>query len=170
MKDFFVTLRDGDGSPDTFYLGELAPGTDRYFAKLDSLRTILIPEEQIVRQTFIKRHRRFKLNPEFARDLHVRIFKAFASLGFDDDEWWSDADLELAAKKGEAEVASLRAAVQSLETALEVLKTGDGSKKEMKQIEEQLKEKQPALNSTEKDLEPLLIELRKRGIRKSVGS
>ena len=42
LKAFFVTVRDGDGTPDTFYLGELEPGTDRYFAKLDSLRTIQI--------------------------------------------------------------------------------------------------------------------------------
>jgi hypothetical protein len=169
MKDFFVTVRDGDGSPDTFYLGELEPGTDRYFAKLDSLRTIQIPEEEGPRQAFIKRHRRFKLNPEFARDLHVRIFKAFASLGFDDDGWWSDADLDLAAKKGEADVASLRAAVQSLEAQLDVLKTGEGSKKELRQIEDQLKEKRPALTSTEADLHPLLVELRKRGLRPPAG-
>src|SRR5271156_1518972 len=27
IKDFFVTVRDGDGTPDTFYLGELVAGS-----------------------------------------------------------------------------------------------------------------------------------------------
>jgi hypothetical protein len=165
IKVFFVTVRDGDGTPDTFYLGELEPGPDRYFAKLDSLRTIQVPDDEGARQAFIKRHRRFKLNPEFARDLHVRIFKAYASLGFDDDGWWTDADLDLSCRKGEADVAALRAAVQALEAQLDVLKTAEGSKKELKQNEEQLKEKRGALASAEKELDPLLIELKKRGRR-----
>jgi len=169
FKDFFVAVRDGDGTPDTFYLGELEPGNDRYFAKLDSLRTIQIPDDDKGRQEFIKSHRRFKLNPEFARDLHVRLFKAFASLGFDDDAWWTNSDLDLVARKGEAEVAALRAVVQGLEAQQDVLKTSDGSKKELKQLEEQLKEKRPALASTQDELKPILREMERRGLRQAGG-
>lgn len=165
MKSFFITVRDGEGRPDTFYLGELAPGTDRYFAKLDSLRTIQIPEDAGGRQAFTKRHRRFRMNPEFARDLHVRLFKAFASLGFDDDGWWTDADLKLVVEMGEAEMALLDAAVRSLEARVRVLHTDEGNKKEFKQIEEELKAKRPALESASKELEPLLRELKRRGLR-----
>ncbi len=165
IKDFFINLRDGDGTPDTFYLGEIEPGPDRYCAKLDSLRTLQVPHEEGARHAFIKRHRRFKLNPEFARDLHLRLFKAFASLGFDDDAWWTDADLDLATKKGEALVASLGAAVKELEAELDVLNAAGGSKKDLKQNDEQLKAKRAALASAEGELQPFIVEQRKRGRR-----
>lgn len=164
IKDFFATVRDGDGTPDTFYLGELEPGNERYFAKLDSLRTVQIPDDDKRRQEFIKSHRRFKLNPEFARDLHVRLFHAFARLGFDDDAWWTNSDLDLVARKGAAEVAALQAHVQGLEAQEAVLKTSDGSKRELKQVEEQLKERRPALASAQDELEPILRELERRGL------
>jgi len=165
IKDFFINLRDGDGTPDTFYLGEIEPGPDRYCAKLDSLRTVEVPHEESARHAFIKRHRRFKLNPEFARDLHLRLFKAFASLGFDDDGWWTDSDLELAASKGEAALASLGAAVKACEAQLGVLRAAEGSKRELKQAEDQLGVTTRAFAAAEKELQPLVVELRKRGRR-----
>ena len=42
---------------------------------------------------------------DFARELHVRLFSTFASLGFDDVAWLTDDDLCWAIERGRIELA-----------------------------------------------------------------
>jgi len=46
------------------------------------------------------------LNIEFCRDLHIRIFMAFASLGFDDHQWFSTEDLKVLVDQGMVDIAA----------------------------------------------------------------
>jgi hypothetical protein len=111
----FERIRDGEGAPDRFYLGAATPGdSNRYVAKLDELYTIEVPKKPDERAQFLERHRRFRLDPSFARDLHVRVFRAFASLGFDDVAWWSDGDLELVVNQCDAWVRKIESEIETL--------------------------------------------------------
>ena len=85
-----------------------------YVAKLDELYTIEVPKKPDERAQFLERHRRFRLDPSFARDLHVRVFRAFASLGFDDVAWWSDGDLELVVNQCDAWVRKIESEIETL--------------------------------------------------------
>jgi hypothetical protein len=93
-KQFFIEIRDGLTTPDQFYLGQI-PGYDGSFCgRFDSLHSIQIPRSGTAeRQAFLASARIASLNQEFAHDLHLRIFRAFASLGFDDHRWFSSDDL-----------------------------------------------------------------------------
>jgi hypothetical protein len=44
ILDFLTDLRDGTGSPDVFYLGQVPGFEGRFGARLDSLHTIQIPK------------------------------------------------------------------------------------------------------------------------------
>ena len=106
---FLTDLRDGNDSPDVFYLGQL-PGKEaegRYAARLDSIHTIEVPQRPEVRLKFIAKHRFARLQGDFKRDLHTRLFQAFASLGFEDISWFSDADLHYLVEVGRTELAVL---------------------------------------------------------------
>lgn len=48
------------------------------------------------------------MNSDFQRDLHLRVFNAIASLGFDVVEWLPTADLEFLKTIGDGELAILR--------------------------------------------------------------
>jgi hypothetical protein len=118
---FFETMRDGDGQPDTFYIGEIDHSSaDRYCVKFDQLHTINIPTDDEKRRAFLQKHRRFSLNGEFVHDLHQRLFRAFASLGFDDVQWYSDADLTLIVDAGGAERLKLQAEVAELKNKISI--------------------------------------------------
>jgi hypothetical protein len=139
----FLRIRDGEGAPDRFYLGAIgAQDSARYVAKLDELYTLDVPRESSERALFLTRHRRHRLAPPFARDMHLRLFRAFASLGFDDVAWWSDADLELVVARGDAwvlaaekELETLRASHASRRGVL--LASGEPGKR-VKQLDEEL--------------------------------
>ena len=45
-------------------------------------------------------HRRFGLAIELKRDIHQQRFRAFSSLAFHDDSWWTDEDLKFLVAKG----------------------------------------------------------------------
>ena len=101
--DFLRAQRDGIGSPDRFYLGEI-PGKDgRFVARLDSLFTVSVKDK-----SKLLGFRIAGLNSDFQRDLHLRVFNAIASLGFDDVEWLPTSDLEFLKTIGEGELANLR--------------------------------------------------------------
>ena len=105
------------------------------------------PEE---RTKFIQDHRAFRLTGEFARDLHLRIFRAFASLGFDDEGWYSDEDLKWLIDEGSKEVGTLKASITAEKSKAEA--SGSTAKSSL--------EKQ--LETLEKKIAPFRAELELR--------
>jgi len=123
---YFSNQRDGVRAPDAFYLGEFdGEPSSRYFATFDRLYTISIPEVGPRRRAFLESHRRYSLDVAFIHDMHQRLFRAFASLGFDDQGWWSPADFEILMNKADAELAALTAEVNKANSELDVAKLGD---------------------------------------------
>ncbi len=114
VRKFLKKIRDGEGAPDVFYLGEM-PGYDgRFAARLDSFHDIEIPTKSVERAAFLSDRRIARLSDEFTRDLQVRIFSAFASFGFDDLRWYSDKDLGWVIDKGKAEIAAAESALHEV--------------------------------------------------------
>jgi len=105
-KHFLEKLRDGDGTPDQFYLGQLLGDQDsgRYAARLDSIHTVQLPTKPELRAEFVRKYRFARLTEDFRRDLHTRIFQAFSILGFDDLAWYSIADLKYLIQTGRSEI------------------------------------------------------------------
>ena len=109
IKAFLGQLRDGHHRPDRFYLGHipgLPPG--RYYAHLDSLHTIAKPTDEKL-ESLLRSHRIASLDQQFRQDLHLRLFAAHASLGFDDLGWYPDHDLQWVIQAGEVDLNKLRA-------------------------------------------------------------
>src|ERR1700730_7053236 len=106
VLDFLTGARDGGSSPDVFYLGQLPGRSGRYCARLDSFHTIEVPDGKQERDQFLEARRTLTLPSDFARDLHVRVFGAFASLGFDDHSWPSTEDLQWLGNQGKTDLAA----------------------------------------------------------------
>ncbi len=108
--DFLTQLRDGNDSPDVFYLGQLLgkESEGRFAARFDSIHTIEVPQKPDLRTAFVEKHRFAKLHIDFQRDLHTRLFQSFSTLGFDDISWFSDADLNFVVEMGNAEIKSFQ--------------------------------------------------------------
>jgi hypothetical protein len=68
-----------------------------------------VPLDEPDRFEFIQAHRLGRLQSDFARDLHLRLLRAFASLGFDDHDWLSDPDLHWLVQQGKTDVARIEA-------------------------------------------------------------
>jgi len=100
--DFLRTQRDGVGSPDCFYLGEIPNHEGRFVARLDALFTLAIADK-----SKLLNYRIAALNVDFQRDLHLRVFNAIASLGFDDVDWLPTSDLKFLRQIGDRELADL---------------------------------------------------------------
>jgi hypothetical protein len=115
VLDFLTGARNGDSSPDVFYLGQLPGRSGRFCARLDSFHTIEIPEGDEQRTQFLAARRTLTLHPDFARDLHMRVFGAFASLGFDDHSWPSTDDLTWLVTQGQTDIAAATLAMRQLE-------------------------------------------------------
>jgi hypothetical protein len=164
-RRYFSGLRDGKESPDNFYLGELVDGSNRrYFAKLDSLHTLRIPPVKPgdARAAFIAKHRIFHLHDAFVRDLHSRIFNAFAELGFDDYRWFIDSDLALVVKQGQAEIAKLRADVLTAEASLARDEAETKDEKQLAGLRNNLKNLKETLAKREEALLPYSAEQERR--------
>jgi hypothetical protein len=114
VLSFLTRLRDGPQSPDVFYLGQIPGLTGRFAARLDLVHTIRLPPDGPERQSFVDARRIAVLNHEFVRDLHVRLFRAVATLGFDDHRWLSDSDLEWLVDSGRAELLKAQSKTQEL--------------------------------------------------------
>lgn len=112
VLSFLTGLRDGSQSPDVFYLGQLPRLPGRYAARFDNLHTIEIPPAGADRQTFVASKRIATLDHDFIRDLHTRLFRSVASLGFDDYGWLSDEDLEWVVNSGKADLLAAQAETQ----------------------------------------------------------
>jgi hypothetical protein len=114
ILSFLTNLRDGTSSPDVFYLGQLPGLPGRYAARFDDLHTIQLPPAGPERVAFANAKRIGVLHPDFARDLHVRLFRAVASMGFDDNRWLSDSDLKWLVDSGRSDLLKSQAAAQEL--------------------------------------------------------
>jgi len=121
---FLSGARDGIRSPDVFYLGQLPKHIGRYCARLDSLHPIQLPTDPLAFVNLVAK-RVGTLAPDFARDLHLRLFNAFASLGFDDFNWPSTEDLEWLVAQGNSDVAAAEHAVNQFK-ALKASRAAEG--------------------------------------------
>jgi hypothetical protein len=114
VLSFLIGLRDGPESPDVFYLGQIPGMSGRFAARLDLLHTIQVPPSGSARQSFVDGRRVASLHPDFVRDLHLRLFRAVATLGFDDHRWLSDSDLYWLVESGKADLLKAQSKVQEL--------------------------------------------------------
>jgi hypothetical protein len=104
--------RAGLTSPDIFHLGHLAQlGSGRFCARLDSLHPVEIPTDAADVARFLADKRVATLHIDFARAQHVRLFNAFASMGFDDYSWPSDTDLQWLVLQGKKVISAQEATV-----------------------------------------------------------
>lgn len=117
VLSFMTGLRDGRTSPDQFYLGQLPGKTGRYAARFDSLHTVETPSTPSDMSAFLQKCRIATLAIEFCRDLHVRLFNAFASLGFDDHAWPSTPDLQWIVDQGMADLKALETEISKMHSA-----------------------------------------------------
>lgn len=140
---FFTDTRDGLDTPDRFYIGSIPNYDNRFYVMLDRIFTVVLNERDDLRTRRIA-----TLDPEFARDLHLRIFRSFASLGFDDVRWFSTEDLKLLIRYGKAEISALRKAQSDQDLA----------KGQQEFRGQQFKEKD--LEKTSKQLEALELRIR----------
>lgn len=161
--EFFESLRDGKNRPDMFYLGQLPNETGSFSARLDSLHTIELPTGN-ARQQFVSAARVATLDPAFARDLHQRLFRAFASLGFDDHSWYSTDDLQVLVALGVAARGALEAAYQTANAAaLTGASQAYNNPKEKQGLESAAASAKKALDGLDAELAPLRAELSRRG-------
>jgi hypothetical protein len=131
VRQFLEELRDGGGSPDRFYLGQQIPNfrkEGRFFARLDSLHTVKVPPSEQLAE-LLRVHRIATLADDFRRDLHRRVFSAFATLGFDDFGWYPNQDLDWIIAVAEQEVSSLERDIKEKEAQISKnIAAGEGSK------------------------------------------
>jgi hypothetical protein len=153
--DYLKTQRDGTSSPDRFYLGEI-PGKDgRYVARLDAIFTLSVKDK-----SKLLGHRIAGLNQNFQRDLHLRVFNAIASLGFDDIDWLPTADLEFLKAIGEGELAKLNslAASERANKAKQDFGSNRFDEKELAKLERSIESLQAAM-------EPYTLKLHERQVQ-----
>ena len=139
IRDFFEGVRDGFSAPDRLYLGALTSDpSKRFFAHLDSHHTIQLPKDVEARAAFVEKQRVFHLEDAFVRDLHLRIYNAFASLGFQDEAWLSDEDLSIVVAIARADLARLRADHDGLAAALAASQVAGVKDKQLVQQRQEL--------------------------------
>ena len=164
MRRFLAGHREGGQFTDSFYLGTLETGSPKRFAAdLSALSTVQVPKEEDARAQWVKKHRVARLDVDFARDLHVRLFNTIARLGFDDHGWYADADLAIMITEGkkqlqEAELAFTEAeqAVQQKEAKGETVAKG---------LRENLEGRRAEVVTATKELQPYVDEQARRAAR-----
>lgn len=109
IRDKIIAMRDGDESPDRFYLGSIPKESIRLTARLDEIFTVEIPKSQPELLEWVGTRRVARLSEQFLRALPVRLFGAFARIGFDDYQWFPTVDLELVVNCGRAYLSELDA-------------------------------------------------------------
>lgn len=113
-------VRDGGHLVDKFYLGCLEAGSsNRFAADLSQLATIKLPTQDPARASWVASHRVWWISSDFARDLHVRLFNCFAKMGFDDEAWFCDPDLDILVNEGQQQIAKAREEVLAAERAIQ---------------------------------------------------
>jgi len=165
ILNFLTDLRDAPDSPDRFYLGQLPNEEGRFNAKLDSLHTVQIPSESD-QAGFRALKRIGHLNDAFVRDLHTRLFRSFATLGFDDIRWLSSKDLEWLASRGQSELLEAQRNLANTQTALSSAKAqGIRNPNEQKNLEKAMTEAQNQLDNLTLRIQPYVDEHKMRSER-----
>jgi hypothetical protein len=163
-RRFLAGLRDGingDDFSDALYLGTVEQaGTKRFAAQLTSLCTARVPEGTDERRAWIRARRVGRLGADFLRDLHTRLLLTFTRLGFDDYEWYPDADLAVMISAGEAELHHLRAESTAAEQAIQQQEAANRTV--AKAQKEALEKKRGAVVEAELKLRPFLDERGRR--------
>lgn len=118
IKDILTDLRDGVSAPDTLYIGPLPGKQGKFRACLDSIYTLTIPDNPDARLEFCSRTRIARMCDEYVRDLHIRLTRSFASLGFDDHKWLCIEDLATLVAKGKHDRMKLKTEVADFESQL----------------------------------------------------
>src|SRR5262249_53130234 len=77
-----------------------------------------LPDGQAIRSSFLKDRRIGRLSKDFVNDLHYRVFRTVAMLGFDDYGWLPDADLEWILQQGRADLKAAESKVHEKEDAV----------------------------------------------------
>ncbi len=161
--EFHTSIRDGTTAPDQFYIGQLAGQAGSFCARLDSLHTIQIPTDQVERQTFVANRRIGRLSQDFARDLHLRILRAVASLGFDDFGWHSTPDLLTVVKFGQTDLANAEHKTKKLEAKLQTSEAqGAKHPSTIASLKKQVSEAKDQVNKLKAKLAPYEEELKRR--------
>lgn len=164
-EHFLEDLRDGKSRPDRFYVGWIAPlEPGRYYAHLDSIHTVRKPPSEKL-QEFLRTHRVATLTPHFLRDMHVRVFAAVATLGFDDVAWLSDQDLRWLADLGKKQLSAKQAEFHEAKAVLSG-KTASGAQPHGKHLENQqarVANLEREITKLQEQLSPYERELKARG-------
>lgn len=159
MRRFLAGIRDGEQRPDSFYLGDLEAGSSKRFAAdLSTFSTLQVPSDGEGRAAWVKLHRVWRLDIEFARDLHVRVFNSVARLGFDDHAWFADPDLDVMITEGQKELAQLGISLADAQRAVQA-KEGETVPKPML---EQVAARERDVKEAQEQLAPYLAEKAKR--------
>jgi hypothetical protein len=158
-----VDVRDGYCTPDQFYLGQLPGNSGPYCARFDSIFRIQIPKTPLGRSQFIERTRVARLHRDFVRDLHIRLTRAFASLGFDDHAWFSTEDLQTCVSFADRDEAKKDADLQDARARLQLLE-GQGTQHPSTKfkVEKEVQQLQSELTQLKSETQPYRIELARR--------
>ncbi len=160
---FYRNLRDGLASPDLFYIGQLDGHAGSLCARLDSLHTVKVPKAKTQREQFIVDKRVGRLSPDFARDLHLRLFRSYASLGFDDHVWFTTDDLKAVVQFGERDLTSIKAEIRTHEARIQSLASqGEGHESDISGLKKQLAKLTDKHSKISKQLDPYWTELLNR--------
>jgi hypothetical protein len=153
--NFLTTIRDGHRTPDLFYLGQLPDKSGRYCCRFDAVFTLEMPGKGHPRDSFVREHRIGRLTIEFARDLHLQLFRAFSSLGFDDHNWFPKEDLEWLVATGRKDLGAIEQKLRDAREA-EARARAEGRQFNTSEIEKQrksLEEMQAKLRPFEESLQ-----------------
>ena len=118
MLAVMTGIRDASQSPDVFYLGTLPSISGRFCARLEQLHCLHVPQGE-QRTRFVERYRIARLNADFCRDLQLRLFRSYASLGFDDLSWFPTEDLQSLMQFAQTEVSRAQSKVDELKATKE---------------------------------------------------
>lgn len=166
LKELEVT-RDGGPTPDRLYLGNI-DGQARYAAHMDELYTLRLPEDASERRDYARAKRVAALSPDHRRDLHQRIFSCVARQGFNDETWFSDADLQLLLQRGAAQLHEAEAALATKKAALSAAEAeapADRSNPaKLVGIRSQITKQEEVVSELRSKLEPLQKEAARRGL------
>lgn len=152
-----ASVRDGDGMPDRFYLGNIPRVQNRLAARLDELCTIELP---INLNEWTSARRVARLTKEFLVALPVRLYGAFAKAGFSDYSWLPQVDLELLVHAGKAAQAELAAQVEDERCELNLQQDSDLRRRT--KYEKKVEETQSEINALREKLAPYEAELNAR--------
>lgn len=161
---FFTLARDGPTTPDQFYIGQVTGYQGVFCACFDSLHTVQIPKVSTPeRQAFLAANRVAKLNADFAHDLHLRLFRAFASLGFDDQRWFATDDLRALIAVADRDAAQFNVKLAEANAKLQVgLAQGYQHQAARQKDEKEARELQEKIDAFAKEIGPYKDELTKR--------